>query len=306
MNESILNEFRLTVMERHLNVYGIVVYSKNKGTVTHRWRMDDAECLYSGSKTFTSLAIGICEDEGRLKLTDKVIDFFPEYRDVAVEDSKQTTIRDLLHMASGQKVFRMTEKVETEILMNTDWAELFFKEPLQHKPGTYFFYSNPCSYMLSRIVEKVTGETLRDFLVPRLFNPLGIYNPQWHTCPKGHTDGATGLYMKTEEYSRLGKLLLNNGEWNGKRIVSEDYLQRAVNDLIDNNKNPKFDSEKKVGYGYQIWRCTMPGVYRADGLYGQFSIVIPDREAVVTVTSHEEKAPNDIIRAVLHDIVPNL
>lgn len=306
MNESILSQFRMTVMERKLNVYGIIVYSKNAGTVTHRWRSDDAECLYSGSKTFTSLAIGICEDEGRLKLTDKVIDFFPEYRSVCAEDTHQTTVRDLLHMASGQEIFRLHEVKEPEIWLNTDWAELFFKEPLKHKPGTYFYYSNPCSYMLSRIVEKVSGTTLRDFLAPRLFRPLGILNPQWHTCPGGHTDGATGLYMKTEEYARLGKLLLNGGEWYGKRIVSKEYLDKAVGDLIDNNRNPKFDSEKKAGYGYQIWRCTIPDVYRADGMYGQFSIVIPDREAVVTVTSHEEKAPNDIIRAVFHDILPNL
>jgi len=304
MNQSILDQFRLTVSEQHLGVYGIKVETADGETVSHRWRSDDEECLYSGSKTFTSMAVGMCIDDGKLALTDAVLDFFPEYKKLAAAGSERITVRDLLHMGSGKLEFLFGASEET--MMATDWAELFFRIPVTKEPGTLFFYSNACTYMLGRIVEKISGQILRDFLIPRLFTPLEIHNPQWHTCPNGHTLAATGLYLTTDEFSRLGLLLLNKGVYKGKRIVSESYLENAVNDVFD-NKRPNYDDlEGTSGYCYQMWRCSIPGTYRADGMYGQFSIVIPDKRTVVTVTSHEEKAANDIIRAVFHDIVPQL
>lgn len=307
MNQSILNQFRLTVTEQHLGVYGIKVENANGESVSHRWRSDDAENLYSGSKTFTSMAIGMCVDDGKLNVTDAVLDFFPEYKEITAAGSEKITIRDLLHMASGKLEFWFGEKDNNALAAEKDdWAKLFFLVPVTKEPGTFFFYSNACTYMLGRVVEKISGQTLRDFLVPRLFEPFGILNPQWHTCPGGHTLGATGLYLTTDEYSRLGLALLNHGVYKDNRIISESYLQNAVNDIID-NKQPNYDdAEGTSGYCYQMWRCSYPGAFRADGMYGQFSIVIPDKNTVVTVTSHEEKNANDIIRAVFHDIVPQL
>ena len=303
MNDAILNRFRLTVMEQGLGLYGITIYQEGEGVLSHRWRSDDSECLYSGSKTFTSLAIGICRDDGRLSLTDRVLDFFPEYRSIAVEGSDKATIRDLLHMASGKGAFMFSVDERTQL--EVDWAELFFKEPQVGEPGAKFYYSNACTYMLSRIVEKVSGVLLRDYLVPRLFTPLGIHNPQWHTCPKGHTLGATALYLKTAEYARLGMVLLNSGIYEDRRIVSKEYLTEAVNDIIA-TKDWSQDAECMAGYGYQLWQCAPEGVFRADGMYGQFCIVVPDKGAVVTVTAHEERNQNDILRAVYHDIFPEL
>lgn len=303
MDKSILNQFRLTVNEKNLGVYGIVLHKEGQEEISHRWRADDKVCLYSGSKTFTSVGVGICRDEGGLKLEDKVLDYFPEYRAVASAGSEEITLRDLLHMASGKHVFWAS--ADEEVRRNTDWAELFFKEPMDSKPGCHFFYSNACTYMLGRVIEKVSGLKSRDYLVPRLFEPLGIYNPQWHTCPGGHTLAASELFLTTGEFSRLGLMLLNNGIYEGKLIVSEEYVTLLHEDIIPNRGH--FDDEESAqGYGYQVWRCTAPGVYRADGMYGQFSIVVPDKKAVITITSHNESCANDIVRAVESDIIPQL
>lgn len=304
MRESILNQFRLTVLEKGYGVYGINVYQEGHGEISYQWRSDDKVCLYSGSKTFTSLAIGICQDEGLLKVSDTVLSFFPEYKDIATEHSDNITIRDLLHMSSGKKVFYFSG-AEDEMRTN-DWVKLFFLDPMKCEGGSEFFYSNACTYMLSRIVEKVSSVTLRDFLIPRLFTPLGIFNPQWHTCPGGHTLGATELYLTNKEFSKLGLVLLNGGVYDGKRIVSEAYIKAATTDIINNADAGHDPGEGTKGYGYQLWLCSYEGAYRADGMYGQYCIVFPDKKAVVTVTSHEENNANDILRAIYKDIIPYL
>lgn len=307
MNSSILDQFRLSVMEKHLNVYGIKVETADGESVSHRWRSDDKVCLYSGSKTYTALAVGMCVDDGKLHLTDRVLDFFPEYREIAAPGSEAITIRDLLHMASGKLEFWFGEPDSVTLDAKTeDWAELFFRVPVKGKTGETFFYSNACPYMLGRVIEKISGQNLRAFLLPRLFIPMGIYNPQWHTCTGGHTLGATGLYLTTEDYARLGLTLLNRGIYNGQRIVSESYLNSMVGDVISSYVPGSEDAECCAGYCYQMWRCSREGAYRADGMYGQFCIVIPDKHAVVTVTAHEERAVYEIVRSVFDDIVPQL
>lgn len=304
MDESILDRFRLTVAEKRLGIYGIKVQKKDGGFVTHLWRSDDRVNLYSASKTFTSLAVGMCVDDGSLKLSDQALDFFPEYRETASAGSAEITVRDLLHMASGKLEFWFggLDALKSE----NDWAELFFRVPMTRKPGSFFFYSNACTYLLGRIVEKISGKNVRDFLLPRLFEPFGIENPQWHTDPRGHTLAATQLYLTLDEFSRLGLLLLNHGEYGGKRLVGEAYLQKLSEDTVASGWAGCREPECLSGYGYQNWRCSAPGVFRADGKYGQFCIVLPKQEAAVTITAHEETAPYDLVRAVLGDIAPRL
>ncbi|HEY5562641.1 MAG TPA: serine hydrolase [Clostridiaceae bacterium] len=304
MKESILNQFRLTVQEKGLNVYGINVYQKGKGEISHFWRSDDKVCLYSGSKTFTSIAIGICKDQGLLKLTNTVVSFFPEYKNIASIHSENIQIRDLLHMSSGKREFYFAGNEERQ--MKNDWANLFFSDPMKGEQGAGFFYSNACTYMLSRIVEKVSGVILRDFLIPYLFNPLEIFNPQWHSCPDGHTLGATELFLTNKEFSKLGLVLLNGGKYKDKQIVSEEYIKASITDTIVTANCGFEDNDSNKGYGYQLWLCSYPGAFRADGMYGQFCIVFPKEEAVITVTSHQENNTNDILRAIYNDIIPYL
>lgn len=304
MEESILDGFRLTAAEKHLGVYGIRVERKNGESVTHFWRSDDKVNLYSASKTFTSLAVGMCVGDGRLSLSDRILDFFPGYRDIASPGSEKITLRDLLHMASGKLAFWFGELDAKK--NEKDWAELFFRVPVDGKTGTEFFYSNACCYLLGRAVEKVTGKNVRDFLLPRLFEPLGIENPQWHTDPAGHTLCATQLYLTLEEFSRLGALFLHGGESGGRRLIGGEYLEKMARDTVESGWPGCKEPECLAGYGYQVWRCPAPGTFRADGMYGQFCILLPERGAAVTITAHEEQATYEIVRAVFRDLAPRL
>ena len=304
MDNSIFNRFRLTAAEQNLNVYGVSVYNNKTGqTAEHRFRSDDRVCMFSCSKTFTSIGVGICRDRGLLQLSDKVLDFFPEFKSTAATGTERITVEHLLNMASG-KILYWFDEADKQI-SSQDFAKLFLEHPVTKEPGSYFYYSNACTYMLSRIIHKVTGQNMRDFLVPCLFDPLGIANPQWHTCPGGYTLGATELFLTTNQLLQLGILLINKGEYKGKRIVSSEYVELLHSRLVDSTPfDYTNDPENMAGYGYQIWNCTREHTYRADGMYAQFCVIAKDIDAVVAVTSHEEKAPNDIIRAVFNDILP--
>ena len=304
LTTSLFDQFRLTCLERGLGVYGVHVYQQGEGEIQHRFRADDRVHLWSASKTFTSLAIGICQGEGRLALTDKVLDFFPEWVGVAASGSEAIRLVDLLHMCGG-KDFPMFEETDEHTINSTDWAELFFRGRVVTTPGSHFFYANADTYMLGRVVEKVSGQILRDYLVPRLFDPLDILNPWWNTCPTGHSLGAFGLQLTTRELARMGRLMLDAGECDGRQLVPADYCEAMHTDVVPQQRHFD-DDEADAGYGYQVWLNTTPGTWRADGMYGQFSIVLPDQRAVVTTTAHNEKGANDIIRAVFADIVPRL
>lgn len=304
LHPSVLDPFRLTVAERDLGVYGVHLYVEGQGEAAHRFRADDRVHLWSVSKTFTSLAVGMCADEGRLGLADPVLGLLPEYAGVAAPGSASITLRDLLHMAGG-KEFDLFQETDEEIVDRTDWAELFFAGEVTTAPGSHFYYANACSYMLGRVVEQVSGQVLRDYLMPRLFGPLGIRNPWWNSCPRGHSLGAYGLQLRTAELARMGRLLLQEGVWDGNPLVSASYVEAMHTDVIETGGHFP-DTESNAGYGYQVWRNTVPGTYRADGMYGQFCIVVPEHRAVVTTTSHNERNANDIIRAAFSDIIGRL
>jgi CubicO group peptidase (beta-lactamase class C family) len=148
------------------------------------------------------------------------LDYFPEYGNVAFAGSEKITVKHLLQMSSGHMAEDFSQ------YNSKDRAEIFFKSKMKKEAGSEFFYEDLCSYMLGRIVEKVSGDTMLDYLKPRLFDILGIVNPQWHTCPYGHTSCSGGLYLNTEEFSRIGIMLLQNGVYNDKQIVPADYVRR--------------------------------------------------------------------------------
>jgi len=304
LNSALFDQFRLTCCERQLGVYGIHVYQAGQGEIEHRFRADDRVHVQSASKTFTAMAVGQCLAEGRLTLTDRVLDLFPEWASVASPGSEAITLTDLLHMCSG-KDYPMFEITDDDEVYATDWAELFFRGQVVTTPGSHFFYANACTYMLSRTVERVSGEVLRQYLTSRLFEPLRILNPPWNTCPRGHTVGAYGLQLTTSELARIGRLMLQSGQWRDDQVVPADYVAAMHTDIVAPGGHFP-DEESNVGYGYQVWLNTTPGTWRADGMYGQFSIVLPDQQAVVTTTSHNETGANNIIRAVFADIVPKL
>ena len=232
--------------------------------------------LYSLSKSFTSTAVGLAVAEGKLSVDDPVLKFFPD--EAPPEPSKNLQamrVSDLLRMSTGQE----SEPPRTP---DRPWTKTFLEQPVAFKPGTHFLYNTSATYMLSAIVQKATGETVLDFLGPRLFEPLGIEHPRWEASPQGVTVGGYGLSVRTEDIARFGQLYLQKGQWQGRELVPAAWIEAATARQTANGSNP--DSDWDQGYGYQFWR-SRHGAFRGDGAFGQFCIVLPEQGAVIAITS---------------------
>ncbi|MBP7933791.1 MAG: serine hydrolase [Phycisphaerae bacterium] len=232
--------------------------------------------LFSLSKSFTSTAVGLAIAEGKLSLDDEVLQFFPDQAPAEPsENLKAMRVSDLLRMSTGQQ----TEPPRTP---DQPWVKSFLAHPVPFKPGTHFLYNTSGTYMLSAIVQKVTGMTLLDYLGPRLFEPLGIEKPTWETSPQGISTGGYGLSIRTEDIARFGQLYLQKGRWQGRQLVPEAWIEAASARQTSNGSKPTSDWDQ--GYGYQFWRCRH-GAYRGDGAFGQYCIVMPEQDTVIAMTS---------------------
>lgn len=252
------------------------------------WRPYDAQTrheLYSLSKSFTSTAVGLAIAEGKLSLDDPVLKFFPdEAPEKPSNNLKAMRVHDLLRMSTGHqtepRLFSARgPRLESE---QESWVKKFLAHDVPFKPGTHFLYNTAATYMQSAIVQKVTGQTVLDYLRPRLFEPLGIENPTWGTSPQGITLGGYGLSIRTEDIARFGQLYLQKGQWNGRQLVPAAWVAAATARQTSNGSNPNSDWDQ--GYGYQFWR-SRHGAYRGDGAFGQFCIVLPKKDAVLAITS---------------------
>ncbi len=248
------------------------------------WGPYDAQTphiLYSLSKSFTSTAVGLAIAEGKLSLDDEVLKFFPEEAPADPSNNlRAMRVRDLLRMATGHQTEPSLR--DGPGATSETWVKKFLAHPVPFKPGTHFLYNSPGTYMLSAIVQKVTGMTVLDYLRPRLFEPLGFENPIWDMSPQGISAGAYGLRVRTEEIARFGQLYLQKGLWKGRQLIPAGWVEQATALQTSNGSAPK--SEWDQGYGYQFWRCRY-NAYRGDGAFGQYCIVIPERDAVVAITS---------------------
>ena len=281
-------------------------------TFDPEWPADRPQHVFSASKTFTALAVGLAVDDGLMTVEDKVIDYFPDKLPTEVSDNlKAMTVRDLLTMSCGHDVepsFRGDP--------NQDWATAFLAHPVEHQPGTFYLYNSLGTYVLSAIVQQVTGEKVVDYLTPRLFEPLHIDKPHWDESPQGINCGGWGLYLKTEDLAKMGQLLLQKGEWNGKQLIPAEWVAEMSKKQVE-SINPgtrieqaaergmtKETSDWMQGYGYQMWRCR-PGCFRADGARGQYIIVVPDKNAVIAITSNVEDLQGEL-NLVWNRILPIL
>lgn len=234
--------------------------------------------MFSLSKSFTSTAVGLAAAEGLLSVDDPVVSFFPDK--VIRDDAKLQAmrVRHLLSMASGHGAESLVgdgrEKTD-------DWVQHILDQPVVYEPGTRFVYNSGATYMLSAIVQRVTGQTVHEYLRPRLFQPLGIEGSAWEKCPRGISTGGWGLWLKTEDIAKFGQLYLQRGVWKGERLIPETWIEQATSAQIANSSvNPDWSQ----GYGYQFWRC-LHGAYRGDGAFGQFCVVLPEQDAVVAITA---------------------
>lgn len=234
--------------------------------------------LFSLSKSFTSTAIGLAVGEGRLSVEDKVISFFPDDLPATISPKLAAMrVHDLLAMATGHDVDATEKSTQA-----STWVKGFLAQPVEHEPGTHFVYNSAATYMLSAIIQKLTGMTLLEYLKPRLFEPLGIENPTWEQSPQGINTGGWGLNIRTEDIACFGQMYLQGGIWKGKRLIAEEWIKTATSKQVNNDSNQAVDW--KQGYGYQFWRC-QHNAYRGDGAFGQYCIVMPDQDAVIAITS---------------------
>lgn len=232
--------------------------------------------LYSLSKSFTSTAVGLAIAEGKLSLDDEVLKFFPDQAPAEPSANlKAMRVRDLLRMSTGhdQEPPRSGDGMSTEG---------FLSHPVPFKPGTRFLYNTPATFMLSAMVQKATGQTVLEYLKPRLFEPLGIENPTWGTNHQGLTLGGYGLNLRTEDIARFGQLYLQRGQWNGRQVLPAAWVDQATSRQTSNGSHPKSDWDQ--GYGFQFWR-SRHDTYRGDGAFGQYCLVLPDQEVVIAITS---------------------
>src|SRR5689334_5809063 len=235
--------------------------------------------LFSLSKSFTSTAIGLLVGEGRLSVDDPVLSFFPD--EAPAEPSQHLRalrVRHLLTMTTGHDV----DPTRAVRQSTVSWARGFFDEPLVHEPGSKFVYNSGATYMLSAIAQRIAGQRILHYLGPRLFEPLGIANPTWETSPQGIDVGGWGLKITTADIARFGQLYLQQGVWQGQRLVPADWVAAATARQVPNAPSPNPDWEQ--GYGYQFWRCRH-GAYRGDGAFGQYCVIMPEQDAVLAITS---------------------
>jgi CubicO group peptidase (beta-lactamase class C family) len=242
--------------------------------------------LYSLSKSFTSTAIGFAVSEGRLTVNDPVISFFPDKLPATVSDNLAALkVKHLLTMSAGH-----AKDSSHDIQVTDDWVRNFLAYPIANPPGSVFLYNSGESYMLSAIVQKVTGQKVIDYLRPRLFDPLDFIGMTWETCPLGINTGGWGLAITTEEIAKFGLFYLHKGMWNGKQLLPVAWVEEATTFKIQQPPSPgqtledaKKNSEWHQGYCYQFWR-TRHNAFRGDGAMGQYCIVMPDQDAIIAVT----------------------
>jgi CubicO group peptidase (beta-lactamase class C family) len=244
----------------------------------HPYRPKAPHRLFSLSKSFTSTAVGLALAEGRLTLDDPVLKFFPADAPRKVSANLAAMkVRHLLSMATGHDL-----DTTDRIMHRRNPSRAFLALPVEHAPGAHFVYNSGASFMLSAIMQTLTGQTLLDYLTPRLFAPLGVEGATWESHPNGVNFGGWGLNITTEDIARFGQLYLQNGLWQGQPLVPAAWIQAATARQVANGDDPQSDWNQ--GYGYQFWRCRH-NIYRGDGAFGQFCIVMPDQEAVLVITA---------------------
>lgn len=235
----------------------------------------DLHTLFSCSKAFTSLAVGIAVDEGLLSIDDKVAKFLPDKLPATVSPELSTlSVRNLLTMSSGIMP-------DWGITANPDWIKAWLAKPFDEQGR--FRYDNMCTFVLSAIIQRVTGMKLLDYLRAKLFTPMGINTVDWEESPDGISCGGWGLRLQAESLAKTGIMILNGGKWFGRQIVSKQWLDEAMTKQINFKFPGNTQSEVNQGFGYMFWRCICPIAIRADGSYGQYIVMVPEKDLVVVI-----------------------
>lgn len=278
-----------------MRILNLRVLKDGKLILKRDWDVETRRNLYSVSKSFTSIAVGIAQKEGLLSLDEKLCDIFRE--EIPTNPSlflQKAVVRDLLTMGLGQEKPDLMEEHRT-FIKEKSWVKYCLSLPFTSEPGTRFMYSNVGPYLAGMLVQRRAGCDLIHYLMPRLFEPLEIRRTVWETDADGFIFGSSGLFLCVTELLRFGQLLLQEGNWNGRQIVPAEYIREASGIRIDNQSE---------GYGYLFWRGPYDS-YRADGKYGQLAIILPKRHAVIAVQA-ESRDASSMMNCCMDTIVPQL
>jgi len=289
------NEFQSIMIVRHGKVIAEGWWKPYAAEFPHT--------MYSMSKSFTSTAVGLAVAEGKLTVEDKVTSFFPHDLPAQINDNLAALqVKHLLTMSTGH------EKEPTgTMIAQENWVRAFLASPITRAPGSLFVYNSAATYMCSAIVQQVTGQKVIDYLAPKLFKPLAVEGMTWETCPRGINTGGWGLSIQTEGLAKLGQLYLQKGKWNGKEIIPASWVEEATSKHIQQPdpatpKIPHEDNDWLQGYGYQFWRCRH-NAFRGDGAFGQFTVVMPEQDAVIAITS-ESSDMQGVLNLVWDHLLP--
>lgn len=252
------------------------------------------QLLYSLSKSFTSTAAGFARAEGLLELDRPVIDYFPEYvAEVTDPRTRRMTVRNIASMASGHAEDMIDRALRAG---GGDLIRGFLLSPPDAEPGTLFAYNQPCTYTLAAIVQRAAGQSLVDYLRPRLFDPLGIGDAFWIEQPPGVNLGFSGLHATTDAVARLGQLYLQGGRWGGEQLLDPEWVAEATRAQVANPGD--WGADWTQGYGLQFWMARHG--YRGDGAFGQFCIVLPEHDIVLALTSETQDMQRVLDRVWRH------
>jgi CubicO group peptidase (beta-lactamase class C family) len=290
---------------RRIDAFHSLMIVRHGRVVAEGWwapyRASAPHIFNSLSKSFTATAVGLAVAEGRLSIDDPVLKFFPDRAPAEPsENLKAMRVRDLLRMTTGHTA----EAVRGfPFASSEDLVRRFLALPVADRPGTHFVYNTAGSFMLSAIVQQVTGQNLADYLRPRLFEPLGIADPVWESTATGLAMGGFGLSATTEDIAKFGQLYLQRGEWQGRRLLPAAWVDESTTLQTSTGSDPTREHEQ--GYGYQFWRCSQPGFYRGDGNFGQYCIVMPQYDTVLAVTAGAADM-NGLMRFLYERLLPEL
>ncbi len=272
--------------KRNVEVHSLMILRHGKVAYeswAYPFTPDMPHIMYSVSKSFTSIAIGFAIEEGLIALDTPVISFFPEYDDKKDENLQKLNIFHLLTMTAGKSVSLMADKTKNQ------WLRDFFTSPWGFNPGESWEYVSENQYILSAIIQKVTGVSMREYLASRLFKPLGIReNPYWECDGNGIEAGGWGLFITTEELANFVQCCLNGGKFKSKRVIPAKWVKFATSSLVENTG--AFGSacpDSTSGYGACFWKNGENRGYRADGMFSQFGMVFEEYDACLILTACE-------------------
>ena len=225
-----INQF-VDELEHNSEIIGLMLLHNGKGITQFckkPYEMDELRLLFSLSKSFTGVGVGIASDLGIISLDDLVISYFPDKLPAVVSDNlAKLKIRHLLTMSCG-----IHDNTYSELYVQDDWMRAFLAQNFVHEPGAYYRYSTHGTYILSAIVERAIHQSFYSFIKKYLLEPMEITDSSWEYCTQGVTAGGMGLSVPLEAIAKFGQLLLDKGRYKDKQIVSTEYIDMATSPQI--------------------------------------------------------------------------